>query len=58
MKKLLLVVVAFLIVSTMDYNDEVLAQSNYCEMVDIFNESNGEHGWPDYNKTYETECKQ
>ena len=31
--------------------------SPYCEMVTIYNQSGGEHGWPDYRGTYKQECK-
>ena len=30
--------------------------NNYCEMVSIYIESDGENGWPDYNKNYAEVC--
>lgn len=45
------------IVSTMDYQDEVKQQSYYCEMVELYKSSDGENGWPDYKDIYQTECK-
>lgn len=29
----------------------------YCEQVEAFRASGGEHGWPDYNSLYDRECK-
>lgn len=59
MQRLLVCIVAvgMAIVSTMDYQDEVKQQSRYCEMVELFESSNGENGWPDYKDIYQTECK-
>jgi len=31
--------------------------SQYCEMVTIWHESDGEHGWPDYRNNYDQECE-
>lgn len=36
------------IVGRMDVQDEEAAQSHYCEMVDIWDRSGGEYGWPPY----------
>lgn len=30
-------------------DDQDLEQKHYCEMVQIYRESGGEFGWPDYN---------
>jgi hypothetical protein len=32
-------------------------QSTYCEMVEIYNISDGANGWPDYEGTYDKACK-
>jgi uncharacterized membrane protein len=32
-------------------------QSTYCEMVEIYNISDGANGWPDYEGTYDEACK-
>lgn len=32
-------------------------QQNYCEMVGIWNDTEGEYGWPDYNHNYDEVCK-
>ena len=38
-------------------NDDLQArQDRYCEMVDIFIESDGEFGWPDYEESYGESC--
>jgi len=31
-------------------------QQNYCEMVDIWNDTDGEYGWPDYNDNFDEVC--
>jgi hypothetical protein len=31
-------------------------QHNYCEMVDIWNDTEGEYGWPDYNDNFDEVC--
>lgn len=30
---------------------------NYCDMVDIYKDSEGENGWPDYKNIYDKDCK-
>ena len=32
-------------------------KSNYCEMVEIYKDSGGEFGWPDFRGNYESACK-
>ena len=32
--------------------------NNYCEMVKIHIDSNGENGWPDYNNNYKELCNE
>ena len=29
----------------------------YCEMVETFKNTGGEHGWPDYKGTYRRDCQ-
>ena len=36
--------------------DRPVFNSNYCEMVSIYIESEGENGWPDYNRNYSEIC--
>jgi len=39
-------------------NDAQIKQkSNYCEMVEIYKDSGGEFGWPDFRNNYERDCK-
>lgn len=42
-------VIIFLVVSTMDYQDEVMEQKHYCEMVE-------QGHWPDYEEKYDEVC--
>ena len=32
--------------------------SPYCEMVELWQETNGDAGWPDYRNNYDQECEQ
>jgi len=36
--------------------DRPVLDNNYCEMVSIYIESEGESGWPDYNGNYSEIC--
>ena len=50
-KKILLGTLAFLAfvwISNSSYEDAILAENNYCSMVDIYESSDGQHGWPPY----------
>lgn len=39
---------AFLVASELDFRAELADQAHYCRMVEIYNESDGRHGWPDF----------
>jgi len=44
---LIAVVIVALVLSVTDAQDELAGkQANYCDMRDIFEQSNGEYGWP------------
>lgn len=51
----ILVLIAMGIAGEMDFEDEQLQQENYCEMVKLYKQSNGQKGWPAYNG--EAVCK-
>tara|TARA_R110000822_G_scaffold144974_2_gene283763 strand:+ start:290 stop:472 length:183 start_codon:yes stop_codon:yes gene_type:complete len=53
----LFLIAAILLVSISDSEIEQDADQNYCEMVTLFQQSNGDLGWPDYKNTYEKGCK-
>jgi len=36
--------------------DRPMTDSNYCEMVEMHIESQGENGWPDYKGSYSEAC--
>ena len=38
-------------------DDQDLELKHHCEMVALWEESNGELGWPDYNKTVDSYCQ-
>jgi hypothetical protein len=39
------------------YDDITSQQILYCDMVDIYETSNGEYGWPDYQGNAQKLCK-
>ncbi|USL90023.1 hypothetical protein [Vibrio phage vB_VpaS_CHI] len=45
-----------LAVGQMETQDEAMALENYCQMVELYKQSDGEHGWPDYDGIYESDC--
>ena len=49
----LFAVVVACVVSTMDYEAEERQAQLHCDMVEMFEKSNGRVGWPDYNNTAE-----
>jgi hypothetical protein len=34
----------------------VVEVAQYCEMVQLYKDSGGENGWPDYNQTFSQTC--
>lgn len=42
-----------LIVSNADYNEAVNERKRYCDMVQLFESTNGQYGWP----AYDGECE-
>lgn len=46
-----------LLLSVSDSEIQEDADQNYCEMVTLFHQSNGDLGWPDYLNTFEKECE-
>lgn len=60
--KLILIALLFgLVIYTLGHasgpSDEQMAWVEYCEMVAIYKETNGENGWPDFRDIYEDQCK-
>ena len=45
------------VVGESDYQDEVRQEQVYCEMVNKYNMTNGEQGWPDYDQIYDRACQ-
>ena len=41
-------IVFVLVLTAAEVSDEQAAQDEYCEMVDIWDRSKGEYGWPPY----------
>lgn len=46
---LLMLVAALMMVGQMDYEDEIKSETRYCGMVEMFEESKGDLGWPPYD---------
>lgn len=47
---------SILLASASDSDLEQDTEQNYCEMVALYEQSNGDLGWPDYKNTYQG-CK-
>jgi len=53
---LIVVFVAFAYVSAEDAKEQQTQNAHYCEMVALWKQTNGEQGWPDYNRSFKTAC--
>lgn len=43
--------------ATGERDDLAMQQAEYCEMVELFKQTNGDAGWPDYRNIYSEQCK-
>ena len=53
LQKIILGVLAFMAfawVNNSSFEDELAEQQHYCEMVSIYESSEGQHGWPNFKK--------
>lgn len=46
-----LLMASILVITAPLADDQDLALKHHCEMVQIYRDSGGEYGWPDYNNT-------
>ena len=46
------------IVGSMDHDDAEQRQELYCSMVQTFEETNGQYGWPDFNGNAAEVCNE
>lgn len=53
---LTIIIAAIAYASTLDYSTAKDTQQRYCKMVELHQDTNGEHGWPDYQNTYGESC--
>lgn len=53
----ILLLLALGIVGRGDYEEALLIEQEYCEMVDLWGKTNGRDGHPDWRKLYSTVCK-
>ena len=44
-------------VGSLDAQDADNRQALYCSMVETYQKTNGEHGWPDYNGNAKEVCQ-
>lgn len=51
----LMLILAFGLMGSMDKEEEERQQTQYCEMVKLYKETNGQAGWPAFNG--EKACK-
>ena len=49
----LFILCVFSSIDTETQNEET---KTYCEMVEMFNQTGGDYGWPDYKETFDKEC--
>tara|TARA_R100000963_G_C4639879_1_gene103573 strand:+ start:97 stop:291 length:195 start_codon:yes stop_codon:yes gene_type:complete len=45
-----LALIAFAWVNNSSFEDELAEQQHYCEMVSIYESSEGQHGWPNFKQ--------
>ena len=52
------VFVFFMLVLTIVFPTETQNEESeiYCEMVEMFKQTGGDYGWPDYKETFDKEC--
>ena len=50
-----IMVLAF--VGTFDRYDAKRQTERYCKMVDLYRQTDGDQGWPNYSKNYDEVCK-
>lgn len=46
-----------LLLSLTAQDEQAASDKEYCEMVKIGIETNGEYGWPDFRKSYARDCQ-
>jgi len=51
----ILLLTAFLIVGAFDLEDEINQEILYCDQVQLFSETDGRYGWPNYNPSVKCE---
>lgn len=53
---LIVLVVVLNIIGTMNFEDVVASNTDYCSMVEHFTATDGAFGWPDYENRYNRDC--
>lgn len=52
----LVVVFILAVVSNEDKKADEYQEQEYCSMVELYQQTNGEAGWPDFKHTYNKSC--
>ena len=52
----ILLLLALGIVGRGDYEDALMVEQEYCEMVDLWGKTNGRDGHPDWRQLYQQAC--
>lgn len=43
-------------IGTQDKEQQKQSESEYCQMVKLYKQTNGDFGWPDYHRSYAEWC--
>ena len=54
---IILIITAFGIAGQGDYEEALVIEQEYCEMVELWGQTNGRDGHPDWRKLHSTVCK-
>lgn len=52
----LLVMLILVVVSNEDKKADEYQEQEYCSMVELYQQTNGDAGWPDFKHTYNKSC--
>lgn len=50
------IVLIMMFIGSLEEQDQAMGLENYCQMVELYKQTDGESGWPDYRNIYESNC--
>lgn len=50
------IVLIMMFIGSLEEQDQAMGLENYCQMVELYKQTDGENGWPDYRNIYESNC--